>query len=197
MGLHYISILENSRRPAIELCVEYDLSEYSHCTRHEYIDLMRVISQIVAERTAPNRRRSIEENGCMIHCFARSEGFAAVIISKDYPSLAVHAILSKVMDEFIAIQGNGTPITQADVESEDYEIETEFPALRKYLCNFQDPSQVNNISAIQRDLDENKILKHRTLNAVLERGQKIDDLIANSSDLHQDPFVSPSCDMIY
>lgn len=102
----------------------------------------------------------------MIHCFARSEGVAAVVISKDYPSLAAHVILSKVIDEFLVTQGNATPINQTQEEGKNNEIKIEFPALREYLYTFQDASEVNNIFAIQHDVDETKILLHRTINAV-------------------------------
>ncbi|KAI1734899.1 snare-like protein [Xylaria scruposa] len=183
MKLYYIGILDNRQKPATQLCAEYDLSEYSRFTRREYACFMTAISKIVAERTAPGQRRSIEENSYTIHCLARSEGVAAVVISRDYPSLVAHAILSKVVDEFLLIQGNTTPINQAPVKGENSNIEIAFPGLREYLCAFQDPAQVNNISAIQRDLDETKILLQGTINAVLERGEKIDDLITKSSDL--------------
>ncbi|KAI0192698.1 Longin-like domain-containing protein, partial [Xylaria flabelliformis] len=139
-------------KPAVQLCAEYDLSEYSRFTRYEYASLMRTISRIVAERTAPGQRRSIEENGLQIHCFARSEGVAAVVISKDYPSLAAHTILSKILDGFLVIRENATPIKQAPVKGENNEIEIAF-RVYEYLCTFQDLPLVNNISTIQHDQD--------------------------------------------
>lgn len=36
---------------------------------------------------------------------------------------------------------------------------------------------------IQQELDETKIVLHKTIESVLQRGEKIDDLVAKSSDL--------------
>ena len=36
---------------------------------------------------------------------------------------------------------------------------------------------------IQKELDETKIVLHKTIESVLERGEKIDSLVAKSNDL--------------
>lgn len=47
----------------------------------------------------------------------------------------------------------------------------------------QDPAQVDKLTKIQRDLDETKITLHRTIESMLERGEKLDNLVEKSSDL--------------
>lgn len=39
------------------------------------------------------------------------------------------------------------------------------------------------MSKIQTDLDETKIILHNTIEALLQRGEKLDDLVAKSDDL--------------
>ncbi|KAI3321503.1 snare-like protein [Xylariaceae sp. AK1471] len=175
MKLYYLGILNNKQKPAIQLCAEYELSDYSRFTRNDYAGFMTAVSKIVAERTMPGQRQSIEQEGYMFHCFARPEGVASVIISKDYPSLAAHAILSKVLDEYL-VQHTTMPPGRKDGD-------VSFPFLRECLDTYQDPAQASNISAIQHNLDETKIMLHKTIDAVLQRGEKIDDLIEKSSDL--------------
>ena len=58
-----------------------------------------------------------------------------------------------------------------------------FPELRDYLAKYQDPQQADSILKIQKELDETKIVLHKTIESVLQRGEKIDDLVAKSSDL--------------
>lgn len=57
------------------------------------------------------------------------------------------------------------------------------PELRDYLAKYQDPEQADSILKIQKELDETKIVLHKTIESVLQRGEKIDDLVAKSDGL--------------
>lgn len=57
------------------------------------------------------------------------------------------------------------------------------PELKDYIQRYQDPHQADSIMKIQRELDETKIVLHKTIESVLERGEKIDDLVAKSDGL--------------
>ena len=59
----------------------------------------------------------------------------------------------------------------------------EFPALTKALTEYQDPSKADKISAIQKELDETTAVLSKTIDNVLERGEKLDDLVSKSQDL--------------
>lgn len=39
------------------------------------------------------------------------------------------------------------------------------------------------MTKLQRDLDETKIILHETISSLLQRGEKLDDLVAKSDDL--------------
>ena len=47
----------------------------------------------------------------------------------------------------------------------------------------QDPAQADKLTKIQRDLDETKVILHKTIESMLERGEKLDSLVDKSSDL--------------
>lgn len=47
----------------------------------------------------------------------------------------------------------------------------------------QDPAQADKLAKIQRDLDETKIILHKTIESVLDRGEKLDQLVDKSADL--------------
>lgn len=57
------------------------------------------------------------------------------------------------------------------------------PELSEYLVKYQDPQQADSIMKIQKELDETKIVLHKTIESVLQRGEKIDDLVAKSDGL--------------
>lgn len=58
-----------------------------------------------------------------------------------------------------------------------------FPELKEYIVKYQDPQQADSIMKIQKELDETKIVLHKTIESVLQRGEKIDDLVAKSDGL--------------
>ena len=95
------------------------------------------------------------------HCYARTEGVAAVIISKNYPQLTAHSILSKVLDEFLS-EDRRTPEQKRNPK----ENEAVFAPLKEYLQRYQDPAQASSITAIQQQLDETKIILHKTIDSV-------------------------------
>lgn len=98
-----------------------------------------------------------------------------IISDQQYPALVAHQLLSKVVDEFLtknprSAWATGTPSLS-------------MPELREYLTKYQDPQQADSILKIQKELDETKIVLHKTIESVLQRGEKIDDLVAKSDGL--------------
>lgn len=63
MKLYHIGVFDNTQQPAVQLCGEYELSEFSRFTRGEYSKFMLMFSKTIAERTKPGQRQSIEEQG--------------------------------------------------------------------------------------------------------------------------------------
>ncbi|KAK2675912.1 Synaptobrevin [Fusarium oxysporum f. sp. vasinfectum] len=158
MKLHYIGILRNESQPAHEIVAEKELSSYSRFTRNNYGEFMTLFAKTVAERTRPGQRQDVEEQDYTFHAYGRTEGVCGIIISDhQYPALVAHQLLSKVVDEFLS--------------------KTPAPA------GPPDPQQADSILKIQKELDETKIVLHKTIESVLQRGEKIDDLVAKSDGL--------------
>jgi synaptobrevin family protein YKT6 len=138
---------------------------------------MTLFSKTVAERTKPGQRQDIEEQSHTFHVYGRTEGVAGVIISDhEYPALVAHQVLSKVMDEFLSKYPRTAYASPSTTT-------LAFPQLKEYLVKYQDPQQADSIMKIQKELDETKIVLHKTIESVLERGEKIDSLVAKSDGL--------------
>ncbi|RKU45861.1 palmitoyltransferase [Coniochaeta pulveracea] len=176
MKLHYIGIIRNDTKPAHELVSEKELSSYSRWTSGSVSEFLTLFAKTVGERTNPGQRQDVEEQDYTFHAYGRSEGVCGIIISDHaYPALVAHQLLSKVVDEFLASHprsqwATGTPTLT-------------MPELKDYIQRYQDPHQADSIMKIQRELDETKIVLHKTIESVLERGEKIDDLVAKSDGL--------------
>ncbi|KAJ9645857.1 palmitoyltransferase [Coniosporium apollinis] len=176
MKILYIGILKNEQKPAVELAAERDLSSYSRFTRTSVGEFMTLFSKTVAERTRPGQRQDVEEQSYTFHAYARSEGVCGLIISDhEYPALVAHQLLSKVVDEFL------TKYPRSAFANSDAQLA--FPQLKEYIAKYQDPAAADSIMKIQKELDETKIVLHKTIESVLERGEKIDSLVAKSDGL--------------
>ena len=106
------------------------------------------------------------------------KGIAGIIISStDYPALVAHQLLSKIVDEFLSTY------PRSAFAKEPAPRNMSFPQLKGYIQKYQDPQQADSIMKIQKELDETKIVLHKTIESVLERGEKIDSLVEKSDGL--------------
>uniref|UniRef100_A0A093UXH3 Synaptobrevin homolog YKT6 n=1 Tax=Talaromyces marneffei PM1 TaxID=1077442 RepID=A0A093UXH3_TALMA len=162
MKIYYMGILRNETKPALELCGEKDLSSFSRFTRENYNEFMMLFTKTVAA----------------FHSMSR-DGIAGVIVSdSEYPPLVAQQLLSKITDEFISKHPHSE---YANTNLPERSLS--FPQLADYIKKYQDPSQADSIMKIQQELDQTKIVLHKTIESVLERGEKIDSLVAKSDGL--------------
>lgn len=56
-------------------------------------------------------------------------------------------------------------------------------AVSQAFPHLQDPAQADKLTKIQKDLDETKVILHQTIDSMLQRGEKLDDLVGKSHDL--------------
>lgn len=120
---------------------------------------MTMSSKTVAERCASSRRLDVEEGDYTLHAYARSEGICAMIISdKEYPALVAHQLLSKIADEFLSAHPKASFASPSTTPNSLL-----LPALKEYIAKYQDPQQADSIMKIQRELDETKIVLHKTI----------------------------------
>ena len=124
------------------------------------------------------------------HAYGRTEGVAGIIISDpDYPALVAHQLLSKVVDEFLSRYPRSSFATSNPTLA--------FPQLKEYIVKYQDPQQADSIMKIQKELDETKIVLHKTIESVLERGEKIDSLVEKSDGLSAQSKMFYSTTSVY
>ncbi|KAH8595304.1 snare Ykt6 [Bisporella sp. PMI_857] len=176
MKLYYIGVIKNESKHSHELCAETDLNAYSRFTRNNYGEFMTFSSKTIAERTMPGQRQDVEVQEYTCHAYGRIEGVCGVVISDhDYPALVAHQLLSKVIDEFLVRYPRSAWATSNPT--------LEFPQLKDYIMKYQYPEQIEGFTKIQKDLDDTRIVLHKTIESVLQRGEKLDDLVAKSDEL--------------
>ncbi|CAG7996675.1 unnamed protein product [Penicillium salamii] len=190
MKILYMGVFRNDTQPALQLCGEKDLGSMSTRSASgqmnklltafdSYDEFLMLFTRTVAEKTKAGQRQDIEEKAYTFHAYGRTEGVAGVIVTDgDYPALVAHQLLGKIVDEFLAKHPR-TSFSDPSLR----ENACPLPQLKEYIVKYQDPSQADSIMKIQQELDETKIVLHKTIESVLERGEKIDSLVQKSDGL--------------
>lgn len=177
MKLYALNVLYKGPNSAIWLKCSYELTSFNYFQRGSVQEFMAFVSKTIVERTHAPSRQSVKEGEYMCHVYVRGDNLAGVLISDyEYPTRVAHTMITKVLDEFAvknppAVWPSGTEAT------------IDFPQLNVYLAKYQNPSEADAMTKIQEELDETKIILHNTIEAVLERGEKLDDLVAKSEGL--------------
>ncbi|CAD6219198.1 GSCOCG00004853001-RA-CDS [Cotesia congregata] len=175
--LYALTILYKGPTSATALKSVYDVDSFSYFQRGSVKEFMGFVSKTITERTQIASRQSVKEGEYMCHVYVRGDSLAGVLISDhEYPNRVSHTLITKVLDEFAAkYPSNSWPTLN--------EPTCDFPQANVYLAKYQNPREADSLTKMQNDLDETKIILHSTLEAVLQRGEKLDDLVQKSEGL--------------
>merc|ERR1719460_1648364 len=128
---------------------------------------------------APGARSSVKQQGYQCHMYVAPSGVTAVCFADDeYPARVAFGYLSRLCEIFAEATGGHLPSSNEDNCVSSFSVQHQ-----KLLVQFQDPSQADQLTKIMHELEQTKLVLHETIEAALERGQKIDDLIVKSNDL--------------
>ncbi|XP_053213179.1 synaptobrevin homolog YKT6-like [Panonychus citri] len=175
--LYFISVIYKHDKNSTILKSCSDLSSFGYFQKKSVGEFMKFTSKMIVDRSERASRSSIKEQEYLCHVYVRADNLAAVIISdQEYPNRVAHTLLSKILDDFSA----AIPSQRWTSAMED---SITFNALDIYLVKYQNPQEADAMTKLQRDLDETKIILHETISSLLQRGEKLDDLVAKSDDL--------------
>ncbi|KAG9303571.1 hypothetical protein G9A89_018467 [Geosiphon pyriformis] len=175
MKLYSISVLTaTTDSQVVCLAAEYDLTSFGYFQRSSVQEFMGFFSKTIAERTKTGQRESVEENNYVFFSHARIEGLTGIIIAdSEYPQRVAFSLINKILDEFLIKFPKDTwnPKT------------IHFPELKTHLIKYQDPKEGDQIMKVQEQLDETKKVMNKTMESLLQRGERLDDLIDRSRDI--------------
>lgn len=159
------------------LTSSYDLQSFGYFQRSSVKEFMDFTGRIIVERTRTRERASVKEQEYVCHVYVRENNLSGVLISDtEYPSRVAFTLLGKVLDDFL----EEYPLHKlSSLEQKDIV----FPKCGEYLEKYQNPAKADPMMKVQAELDETKIVLHNTIESVLERGEKLDDLVDKSREL--------------
>ncbi|KAF2115893.1 Longin-like domain-containing protein [Lophiotrema nucula] len=183
MKIVYVGIWRNESKPAVELVHEANLAGLNFFQKPPVLEFLQAAAASFAGQTLPGQRNTVMpkpgeegENNTLVS-YGRTEGFCGICITdREYDARVAHGLLNKVVDDFLTRYNR--PAFQSAAPNS-----LQLPDLKGDLQKWQDPAQADNITKIQRELDETKINLHGSIQAALERGQKFEDMVAKSENL--------------
>lgn len=182
MKIYYISILKPCLDgKSYELTADKDLSSFSFFERGQVGSFMKFFAETLSSRTKPGQRQSIEEGNYLGHTFVTNDNLAGVLITdKEYPIRPAYTLLNKLLEEFVTTY---PPSSWANVNSVPDVSKFKLNSLGTYLSKYQDPSQADALMRVQQEIDETKIVLHKTIDSLLKRGESLDSLVDKSESL--------------
>ena len=158
-----------------------ELSSFSYFQRSSIGEMFTFFSRTFAnnKNLAPGARTSVKQQGYLCHMYVSPFGVTAVCFAdEEYPSRVAFGYLSRLCEVFSEATGGHLPSSNEDNCVSSFQVQH-----TKLITQFQDPSSADQLTRIMADLEKTKLVLHETIEAALERGQKIDDLIVKSNDL--------------
>ena len=139
--------------------------------------MLLFLTKTFTKRTEPGQRQSVEHEGYVVHCYVRSDGLGGTVTTdQEYPARVAFVLLGQLLDDFCNEHGDSWKTVTAP-ES------VVFGKAEEYLQKYQNPAEADKVTKIQKDLDETTQILHKTIDSVLERGVKLDNLVDKSNDL--------------
>jgi len=164
---------------SIEVLACEELSSFSFFHRGPIREHIKFHSRLIVGRTPLGRRSSVEfeQNLGKCHSWVHPQGVgAAVLIDSEYPMRVAFTLLSESVRIFLeANQGRWEDLQKDTV--------LPTPAIEELFVKFQDPTEADKLTKIERDLEEVKGTVMQSMDDLLKRGENLDNLMAKSQDL--------------
>ena len=155
-----------------------DLSSFGFFQRGSVREMITFFNKLITKKTAPGQRQSVQNQEYYVHVYMRADGLCGcATCDAEYPARVAFSLLMKMLEEFeIAF-----PKWKTEIRNEALS----YPQLETQVLKYQDPTQADQIMKIQKNLDETKVVLHQTIESVLARGEKLEDLVEKSGELSQ------------
>lgn len=173
-NVYSISLFKIIDEEAIFLSSVFDLSSIGYFQRTSVKEFIKFFSRMFIKKCSLGKKQSVIHDEFVIHCFVRNDGLAGVLVSDtSFKERTAYYVLQNLMDKFmISFRNKFNEIT------EDCSIE--FEPLNNAIKN---PKELDKILKVQQELDDTIEIIHKTIESVLDRGEKLDTLVKQSGDL--------------
>lgn len=164
-------------QPPIKISNSYYLSDFGFFQRMSIKEGALFISREVIQRLQPGQNVSVDHKEWVCHGRVTEEGLAfTAIADEEYPHYVAHNLLKEVTELYEKQHGN----KWKDVTSDS---SITINGLDALLEKYQQPENACNILKVQKELEQTKDVLVKSLEQILERGVKLEEIASKSNDL--------------
>lgn len=170
---------EEPEKLPVLLASAFDLSAYNYFTRSSIGEHLRFAARTIVQRTQAGTRQSVglEDNPFLVHAYVRFDGLAGVLIThKDYIVRVAYGLIGKTLSDYERYY----PDEYKKITT-DQKTEPEF--MKNDIKLYQNPTEADKLTKVQKNLDDVKLIMHKNIDEVLKRGETLDSLMDKSQDL--------------
>ncbi|KAL0483604.1 synaptobrevin-like protein [Acrasis kona] len=183
MKLLAINILRyedsNSNVEPIILTGASDLSSFGFFQRGGVSEFITFISRLLAKRTEKGTRQQVEKDGYNCYVHSRTNNLVGVLVAdQEYNPRVAFSVLYQALLDF---EKKFTQKQWTDAK-QDNDCDNA-SAIQALLTKYQNPTETDDLLKIRKELEETKAVMNQAIENVLHRGEKIDDLVDQSTDL--------------
>ncbi|VDL59865.1 unnamed protein product [Hymenolepis diminuta] len=155
----------------------YELSSFGFFQRASVQEFLDFTAKLVCERTVVCARSAVQERDYFCHIFVRHDNLCGVVFSdQEYSQRVAQTLLTKTLEDFTIEYPPSTWSTLSPGGAN-------MRKLGEYLVKYQDPRQADSLTKLQADVEDTTQIIQQTLETLIERGEKLDDLVSKSEDL--------------
>lgn len=168
----------NSENPIL-LSSHMDLSFANFFMRNAVKEHIIFHSRLICSRTGINMRQTIqfEQNLGNCHSYVHPSGLACTVLTDaEYSQRVVYSLINQVLRSFHQMHHEALSSITEDTE-------LPFPEGDTFLQSYQNPTEADKLLKVQKDLDEVRGVMLKNMDELLQRGEKLDDLMMKTSDL--------------
>jgi synaptobrevin family protein YKT6 len=156
----------------------FELSSFGFFQKGSVKEVATFVAREVVQRSDRGELESVKHREYVCHCQIFQNNLAVCALSDDeYPQRVAFSLIQQASDLF---QRQYDASKWNTAEKDQSMTVTGLDAL---LLKFQDPSEADKISKIKKDLEETKTIVYKSIEQMLERGDRLEDLASKSNDL--------------
>lgn len=153
-----------------------ELSSFGFFQRGTVREMITFFNKLITSKTELGQRQSVQNQEYVVHVYKRADGLCGcATCDSEYPARVAFSLLMKMLEEFEAANPNWKSETRNEA--------IVYPVLDEQVLKYQDPTQADQIMKIQKSLDDTKAVLHESIEGVLARGEKLEDLVEKSGEL--------------
>lgn len=179
MSLYCLSILKQTdyNNSAIFLYQEYDVSSFNFLTRHYALEIFNFLSRSLCDsKNTKEDKHILVHNQYVFHVLKVVDIVAVVVTSSDYLDGIAFSLAKKTIYQLLDEYPKVISLTTVDTYIKS-------DSIKQLFILYKNQLQASKIHKIQHNLDETLSITTNLLEKILERGQKLDDLVEQSNDL--------------